>query len=96
MRFVFSVRLALLAVALPSLVACSIEPHKFAVTAQAEPSPPDALFRSHDPNLNDLKAKAYCADGYDKLDETTLPTNDGSLAQWQVRCTEYRVSFLPF
>jgi len=88
--------MALLAVSLPSLVACSIEPQKFAVTAQSEPSPSDALFRSHDANLNDLKAKAYCADGYDKLDETTLPTYEGTLTQWQVRCTEYRVSFLPF
>jgi len=96
MRVVFAARVSLLAVLLPSLVACAIEPQKFAVTGQTEPSPTDALFRSHDPNVTDLKAKAYCADGYDKLDETTLPTNDGTLTQWQVRCTEYRVSFLPF
>jgi hypothetical protein len=67
----------------------------FAVTASATASPPGTQFRSNDPNANDVLAKGVCADGYQKLDESTQPTDSGDLTEWHVRCTPY-AAILPF
>ena len=68
------------------------QPQEFAVSGTA-PAPADQVFRSHDPKINDVQARGYCADGYDKLAETTIPSDGGDLTEWRVRCTPYEVSF---
>ena len=54
------------------LAACAAPaPQEFAVTQRSEPAPVGTLFRTSDPNINDVLAKGYCADGYEKLDAKT-------------------------
>ena len=96
MNRVFPAHFAAVLVGGLALSACSLLPpspdQEFAVTGSAA-APADAMFRSHDPNINDVQARAYCADGYDKLSESTIPTDGGDLTEWRVRCTPYSVSF---
>lgn len=68
------------------------QPQEFAVSGAA-PAPAGTVFRNHDPAINDVEAKGYCADGYDKLGESKQPTDSGDLTVWQVRCTPYEPSF---
>ncbi|HLY57795.1 MAG TPA: hypothetical protein VKS60_19685 [Stellaceae bacterium] len=87
-----------LAAAAALLSGCiSTESQDFAVTGAA-PSPPGTVFRSTDPNVNDVEAKGYCAAGYEKLGEQTVATEDGgTLQEWRVRCIPYgTLSWLPF
>jgi len=88
---------ALAAAALALLGGCvQTESQEFAVTA-ATPSPPGTMFRTSDPNVNDAQARAYCADGYEKLGEQSVATEDGMLQEWRVRCTPRATfDFLPF
>jgi hypothetical protein len=64
------------------------ESQEFAVTG-APPSPPGTPFRTTDPNVNDVQARAYCAGGYEKLGEQTVATEDGTIQEWRVRCTPH-------
>jgi hypothetical protein len=68
---------------------------EFAVTG-APPAPANTPFRNSDPNINDVEARAYCADGYEKISSESRPTDSGTIDQWRVRCTPYSVDFLPF
>ncbi len=78
------------------LAACAAPaPQEFAVSQPAVVSPPGTLFRANDPNVNDVLAKGFCADGYQKLDESTLPTDSGDLKAWRVQCAPRR-TFLIF
>jgi hypothetical protein len=98
MRLVFRPRRAIILSAALGLAGCGFlpasQPEDFAVTG-APPSPAGTLFRSSDPDINAVQARGICADGYDKLGTSTLPTDSGTLEEWQLRCKEYSVSFLP-
>jgi hypothetical protein len=61
------------------------EYQEFAVTG-ASPSPAGTVFRTSDPNLTDAQAHDYCAGGYEKLSEQTMPTDSGTIQVWRVRC----------
>ncbi len=68
-----------------------IEQPQFSVSA-APPVQPAKEFRNGNPDLNDLQAKAYCADGYEKVAASQAPTDDSMLDVWQVRCARYGFS----
>ena len=74
------------------------ESQEFAVTGNSMPAPPGTVFRTSDPNVNDVQARGYCASGYEKLGEQTVATEDGgTLQEWRIRCIPYgTLSFLPF
>ena len=75
------------------VAACTpLTPQPFAVTSSAETAPPGTMFRSNDPNINDVQAKGFCADGYEKLDESVQPSDGGNWTEWHVRCTPYHVT----
>ncbi len=68
-----------------------VEPTQLSVSA-LPPSDPPKEFRNRNPNLNDLQAKYYCADGYEKVSTSQAPTDDGMLDVWQIRCARYSFS----
>lgn len=95
MRHQISLAVASLLMA-SALAACAPSYHQeFAVTG-ASPAPAGTEFRNSDPKINDVEARAYCADGYDKLSTQTQPSDSGPIEEWRVRCKPYTVSLLPF
>lgn len=92
------VRVSLAVLSVSMLGACGFLPasrqQEFSVTG-ASPVQQAALFRNTDPNINDVLARQYCADGYQRLEQTTVAADPGSLERWRVRCTPYEVRFLP-
>ncbi|HVJ53242.1 MAG TPA: hypothetical protein VM689_12305 [Aliidongia sp.] len=97
MRMEFLARLGAAAAAVSMLGACGFLPptetEEFTVTGAVAQQA--GTFRNTDPNINDLNAKLVCADGYEKVDQATLPADPGSLEVWRVHCAPYSVSFLP-
>lgn len=85
-----SLRLALVVLGAGSLGACGFLPpseqQEFDVSAAA---PAQGVFRNADPALNDKQAQGICATGYERLNQSTLPTESGSLDVQHVRCTPY-------
>jgi hypothetical protein len=45
-----------------------------------------AGFHNADPDIDAALAKRVCADGYDKLNEATLPSDGSGYDQWRLRC----------
>jgi hypothetical protein len=86
MRVAFAVAAALI------LGGCSLMPpsqqQEFTVSG-AVPAATPAPFRNTDPQIDAVLARQYCADGYQKLGEASLPSDSGTLQQWQIRCTPY-------
>jgi hypothetical protein len=66
-------------------------PQEFTV-AGVMGNPGASEFANTDPAINDVLAKQICTDGYDKLDEQSIPADKGSYSQWKLRCTPYRLS----
>jgi len=99
MRFGSSVRMVFLVAGTAALSGCGFLPStdklEFAVTGDL-PTDHASTFRNIDPKINEVQAQGYCADGYEKLSETTVPSDSGTLQEWRVRCAPYVVSFLPF
>ena len=86
------VRLVLPFVLVGSVAACAPSyPQEFAVTG-APASQQGTMFRNSDPKINDVLARSYCADGYDKLSDQTQQTDSGPIEEWRIRCTPYSVS----
>jgi hypothetical protein len=85
-----SLRLALVVLGAGSLAACGFLPpseqQQFDVSAAA---PSQGVFRNADSNLNDTLAQGICATGYEKLNQSTLPAESGSLDVVHVRCAPY-------
>jgi hypothetical protein len=99
MRIGFFARLGAAVLGVSALGACGLlpdaAPQTFAVVGAIAPQADD--FRNTDPNVNDVTARLYCADGYQKLDQATLPADPGSFEQWRVQCTPHSLlSSLPF
>ncbi len=81
-----------LALAVVGLAGCSNStPQEFTV-AGIVANPGASQYANTDPAIDGVLAKQLCADGYDKLDETTVPADKGSYSQWKLRCTPYHVS----
>jgi hypothetical protein len=98
MRIGFLARLGAAAFGISALGACGFLPPSqnpdFTVVGAIAPQPD--IFRNADPNVNDLTAKLYCAEGYERLEQTTLPADPGSFEVSRVQCTPYTLwSFLP-
>ncbi len=66
-------------------------PQEFTV-AGIVANPGASQYANTDPTIDAVLAKQLCADGYDKLDETSVPADKGSYSQWKLRCTPYHVS----
>jgi hypothetical protein len=80
-----------MALVLSGLAGCSSTPQEFTV-AGVIGNPGASQFANTDPAINDVLAKQICTDGYEKLDEQSIPADKGSYSQWKLRCTPYRVS----
>ncbi len=98
MRIGFLARVGIALLGTSALGACGFLPASqnpdFTIAGSVAPQPAD--FRNADPQVNDQIAKLYCADGYHKLDEMTLPSDSGTFAVTRVECTPYGDwSFLP-
>jgi hypothetical protein len=99
MRIGFLARLGAAALGVSALGACGFLPPSSTpdfTVAGAVAAQPD-VFRNADPNVNDVVAKLYCAEGYQRLDEMSLPAEPGSFTVWRVQCTPYETpwAFLP-
>ena len=64
------------------------QPQDFAVSA-ALPKAQATPFNNNDPMVNDTLARAYCADGYDHLDDGRTRSADGAVSVWRISCTEH-------
>jgi hypothetical protein len=73
------------------LAGCESTPQEFTV-AGVIGTPGASQFANTDPGINDVLAKQVCADGYEKLDEQSIPADKGSYSQWKLRCTQYHFS----
>jgi hypothetical protein len=61
---------------------------EFAVTGTVTAAQPTA-FLSTEPDVNAVVAKQMCADGYEVLGTSVLPSDKGDMTGWKVRCTPY-------
>ncbi|WP_189042293.1 hypothetical protein [Aliidongia dinghuensis] len=76
--------------ALLGLGGCSSTPEDFTVTGVIA-NPGASQFANTDPAVDAVLAKQICADGYEKLDEQSVPADKGSFDKWKLRCTQYHV-----
>ncbi len=77
--------------ALSGLGGCASTPQEFTV-AGVVGNPGASQFANTDPAIDGVLAKQICADGYDKLDEQSVPADKGSYSVWKLRCTPYHAS----
>jgi hypothetical protein len=77
-----------LALMVAALSGCESTPQEFTV-AGVIGTPGASQFANTDPGINDVLAKQVCADGYEKLDEQSIPADKGSYSEWKLRCTQY-------
>jgi hypothetical protein len=76
---------------LSALGGCASTPQEFTV-AGVVGTPGASQFANTDPAIDAVLAKQICADGYEKLDEQSVPADKGSYSMWKLRCTPYHVS----
>jgi hypothetical protein len=90
--------LVLVALGASGLGACGFLPpseqQEFTITG-APPVQTADIFRNANPNLNDSLARLACVEGYEKLNEQTIPVDPGALDLWRVRCAPHQIWFWP-
>jgi hypothetical protein len=69
----------------------TVDPQEFTISALA-PAPAPKSLQSQDPDLIAHQSRSYCADGYEKLNETNYPSDSGPLSAWRIRCAPYSFS----
>ncbi|MEI9982044.1 MAG: hypothetical protein WDN69_01795 [Aliidongia sp.] len=93
-------RLALIVSSASLVGACGFLPpsqqQQIALTG-APPTQTAGIFRNADPNINDTLAQQACVEGYEKLGGQALPTDLGTIEEWQIRCAPHSAwSWLAF
>jgi len=78
-----------MALMMAGLAGCTgTTPQQFTVAGLIA-NPGASQYANTDAGIAPVLAKLICADGYDKLDEKTVPADKGSYDQWKLQCTPY-------